>query len=168
MKRETAERLIDVCFTMATILFILSALSAVLAVSTRAEAVEPEPVIVETVPEKESLGEFEITAYCPCETCCGAWADGIAYTGGLATEGQTIAVDPAVIPLGSVVEIGGHHYIAEDIGGAIDGNKLDIYCSSHSEALKRGRLKKRVYIKIAPQDFARIQAEQKTKNTIKL
>ena len=146
MKRETAERLIDVCFTMATILFILSALSAVLAVSTRAEAVEPEPVIVETVPEKESLGVFEITAYCPCETCCGAWADGIAYTGGLATEGQTIAVDPAVIPLGSVVEINGRQYIAEDIGGGINGKEIDLFFCSHEDALEWGRQMHEAYL----------------------
>lgn len=107
---------------------------------------EPEPVIMETVPEKECLGEFEITAYCPCETCCGAWADGIAYTGGLATEGQTIAVDPDVIPLGSVVEINGWQYVAEDIGGAIDGKEIDLFFCSHEDALEWGRQNHEVYL----------------------
>ena len=146
MKRETAERLIDVCFTMATILFILSALSAVLAVSTRAEAVEPEPVIVEAVPEKEYLGVFSCTAYCPCSQCCGAWADGIVYTGGQATEGQTIAVDPDVIPLGSVVEIAGQRYVAEDVGGAIKQNRIDVFFAQHTTALDFGVQQHAVYL----------------------
>ena len=113
------------------------------------EPVEPaelEPVIVEAVPEKECLGSFEVTGYCACELCCGAWADGIAYTGGLATEGQTIAVDPDVIPLGSVVEINGRQYVAEDIGGAIDGKEIDLFFCSHEDALEWGRQNQEVYL----------------------
>ena len=113
------------------------------------EPVEPaelEPVIVEAVPEKECLGSFEVTGYCACELCCGAWADGIAYTGGYATEGQTIAVEPDVIPLGSVVEINGWQYIAEDIGGAIDGKEIDLFFCSHEDALEFGRQQYEVYL----------------------
>lgn len=96
-------------------------------------------------PETPPLGTFECTAYCACEKCCGAWADGITYTGGLATENRTIAVDPKVIPLGSVVEIAGQQYVAEDIGGAIKGNHIDIYMDSHAEALKWGVQHHEVY-----------------------
>lgn len=113
------------------------------------EPVEPaelEPVIVEAVPEKECLGSFEVTGYCACELCCGAWADGIAYTGGLATEGQTIAVDPDVIPLGSVVEINGRQYIAEDIGAGINGKEIDLFFCSHEDALEFGRQQYEVYL----------------------
>ena len=42
-------------------------------------------------------------------------------------EGQTIAVDPRVIPCGTKVIIGGHIFTAEDCGGAIQGNHIDIY-----------------------------------------
>jgi len=84
------------------------------------------------------LGEFKITAYCPCPKCCGAWADGITYTGSVATENSTIAVDPEVIPLGSYVEINGVSYYAEDIGGAIKGNRIDIFFESHEAALEWG------------------------------
>lgn len=96
-------------------------------------AVLPEPI-----PELFCLGEFTITHYCPCELCCGEWADGITYTGTEATEGRTIAVDPDVIPLGSTVIIDGHEYIAEDIGGAIQGNRIDIFMESHEAALIEG------------------------------
>lgn len=91
-----------------------------------------------------SLGEFKITAYCPCETCCGVWAnnrpDGIVYTasGEKAEAGKTIAVDPDVIPYGTEVKIGGHTYIAQDTGGAIKDNRIDVYYDDHSAALKHG------------------------------
>ena len=35
--------------------------------------------------------------------------------------------------------INGHTYTVEDRGGAIKGNKIDIYVDSHQEALKLGR-----------------------------
>ena len=47
---------------------------------------------------------------------------------------MTIAVDPDVIPLGSWVEIDGHTYHAEDVGGAVNGNHIDIYFNSHDAA----------------------------------
>ena len=103
---------------------------------------EVEEVVKETTPEPEiervPLGEYRITAYCPCEKCCGAWADGITYTGTEATEGRTIAVDPDVIPLGSIVEINGVEYVAEDVGGAIKGDRIDLYFNSHEDALEWG------------------------------
>lgn len=89
-------------------------------------------------PEPKSLGDFKLTAYCPCEKCCGEWADGITYMGTVATAGRTVAVDPSVIPLGSIVRINGHDYIAEDIGGAIKQNRVDIFFDTHQEALQFG------------------------------
>lgn len=88
-----------------------------------------------TKSEPEYIGDFKTTAYCPCAKCCGEWADGITFTGTVATEGRTIAVDPKVIPLGSKVEINGSEYIAEDIGGAVDDNHIDIFFESHEKAL---------------------------------
>ena len=81
---------------------------------------------------------FAITYYCPCEKCCGK-SDGITESGTIATEGRTIAVDPDVIPLGTTITIGGHDYIAEDIGGAIKGLHIDIYVNDHNRALKLGK-----------------------------
>lgn len=88
--------------------------------------------------ERTYLGEFRISAYCPCDVCCPGTSDGITYSETVATEGRTISVDPDVIPLGSIVEIGGKTYVAEDIGGAIDENRADIYFDSHAEARKWG------------------------------
>lgn len=111
-----------------------------------AQVVEVVPETPEITETKIPLGEFTVTAYCPCEKCCGAWADGIVYTGGYATENQTIAVDPDVIPLGSVVEFNGGRYIAEDIGGAIKNNKIDLFMLDHQDALNWGVQKHEVYL----------------------
>lgn len=96
--------------------------------------------IVETTKDNEpiSLGNFKITAYCSCDKCCGEWADGITYTGTVARPNHTIAVDPRVIPLGSKVEINGVTYTAEDIGGSIKENRIDVFFNNHTDALKYG------------------------------
>lgn len=96
--------------------------------------------------EQISLGEFVITHYCACSRCCGK-SDGVTATGTQATAGRTIAVDPKVIPLGTEVIIDGQSYIAEDTGEAIKGNKIDIFCESHEEAINRGRITREVFVK---------------------
>lgn len=91
------------------------------------------------------LGNFKITSYCACEKCCGK-CDGITATGTIATEGRTIAVDPKVIPYGTRVSINGHEYIAEDCGGAINNNHIDMFINSHERALEYGIYYADVYI----------------------
>lgn len=91
-----------------------------------------------TPPSGTSLGVFKITHYCACSICCGEYSNGITASGTTAQAGRTIAVDPSLIPLGSSVVINGHTYTAEDTGGAIKGNRIDIFVSSHSEALANG------------------------------
>ena len=87
-----------------------------------------------------------ITAYCPCVKCCGK-SDGITAIGTLARQGRTIAVDPIYIPYGTEIIIDGMGtYIAEDCGGAIKGNKIDLFFDSHEEALKFGVQKKVVKV----------------------
>lgn len=110
------------------------------AIIYEAETAEPtEPLDEEQFKATlEDLGEFKLTAYCTCSKCCDEWADGITYTGTKATPGRTVAVDPDVIPLGSTVYINGITYVAEDIGGAIKGNRIDVLFPTHQEALEFG------------------------------
>lgn len=84
-----------------------------------------------------NLGEYKLTAYCPCAKCCGK-SDGITATGVKATSNRTVAVDPNVIPLGSEIIIDEVCYIAEDVGGAVKGNVIDIFFDTHEEALQFG------------------------------
>ena len=100
----------------------------------------------ETVDPLESIGEFTLTWYCAEECCCGSYANGLTATGTPATPGRTIAVDPAVIPYGTHVVIAGHEYVAEDCGGAIRGNRIDILAESHAAALQNGRQTAEVFI----------------------
>ena len=94
--------------------------------------------IVEPAPKQETIQmEVLATAYCGCVQCCGK-SDCITATGTRATEGRTIAADPRVIPYGTHVLIDGHEYIVEDCGGAINGNRIDIYFESHADALQFG------------------------------
>lgn len=102
---------------------------------------EPQVFIEKTeVQEKQAkMTEMEmvVTAYCPCEECCGK-DDGITSTGTQAKAGRTIAVDPELIPYGTEVVISGEKYIAEDCGEAIKGRRIDIYFDSHAEAKAYG------------------------------
>lgn len=107
------------------------------------ETVVVPPVVVLPSDEARETQEtrtrvFTVTAYCPCEKCCGAYANGYTATGEKAIQGVTIATDPDVIPMGTEVEIDGHIYIAQDVGGAISGNRIDLYFESHEDALQWG------------------------------
>ena len=107
-----------------------------------AQATEPTEEVIElksdyAYTDYKSLGEFVISHYCSCETCCNK-SDGITASGTKATAGRTIAADPDVLPMGSVVIIDGHTYTVEDVGGAIKGNRIDIFMNSHEEALQAG------------------------------
>lgn len=110
-----------------------------------AAKVAPDAGVGRIIPEYEVV-EVTATAYCPCEMCCGK-SDRITATGTVAKEGRTIAVDPAIIPYGTEVEINGVTYIAEDCGGAIDGYDIDIFFDSHEEALEFGIQELTAYIK---------------------
>lgn len=79
---------------------------------------------------------YKITAYCSCSKCCGK-STGRTASGTQATAGRTVAA-PAKFAFGTKLNIGGNIYTVEDRGGAIQGNRIDIYVSSHSAALQWG------------------------------
>jgi 3D (Asp-Asp-Asp) domain-containing protein len=58
-----------------------------------------------------------------------------------------VAVDPEVIPLGTRLYIPGYGFaIADDVGGSIKGNRIDLAFDSHGEAMQFGRQTVTVYI----------------------
>lgn len=112
----------------------------------------------EPEPELESLGEFKLTAYCSCESCCSHWSlnrpvdeEGhqivIGASGEELVEGVSIAVDKEVIPYGTTVVINGKEYIAHDCGGAIKENRIDVYFENHQDALEFGVQHAEVFMK---------------------
>ena len=86
------------------------------------------------------------TAYtASCSGCSGTTATGINLH--VNSSAKVIAVDPRVIPLGTKVWVEGYGYaVAADTGGAIKGNKIDVFIASKAEAYRWGR--KTVKIKI--------------------
>ena len=79
---------------------------------------------------------YKVTAYCSCAKCCGK-TTGITASGTRATAGRTIAA-PAKFAFGTKLSLNGKVYTVEDRGGAISGNRIDLYVSSHAEALAWG------------------------------
>ena len=79
---------------------------------------------------------FKVTAYCSCSKCCGKQT-GITASGTKATAGRTVAAS-GQFAFGTKLIINGKEYTVEDRGGAIQGNKIDIYMDSHAEALAWG------------------------------
>ncbi len=68
------------------------------------------------------------TAYCPCNICCGKWADGLTYTEDVAGRG-CVAIDPVNGPLKlgqRVFVVGYGEATCNDIGGAIIGWRIDL------------------------------------------
>lgn len=87
---------------------------------------------------RESAGLFRISYFCPCSICNGS-SHGITASGAPLAVGQTIAVDPSVIPLGTEVFIDGiGTRIAQDTGSAIKGARIDVLVSDHEQAYRRG------------------------------
>lgn len=86
------------------------------------------------------LGTFTLTAYCNCAQCCGT-AGNLTASGTVPTAGRTVAM--AGVPFGTQLLINGTVYTVEDLGTPY--GHVDIYCSSHSEALAFGLQSAEVY-----------------------
>lgn len=87
----------------------------------------------------EYTKKFTVKAYSYC-------VKGTTASGTTAREG-VIAVDPSVIPLGTKVYVEGYGFAtAEDTGGNIKGNTIDVYKNTESECLNWGVRNVTIYI----------------------
>ena len=85
---------------------------------------------------------------CDCTGCTG-----ITKSGTVPQEGRTIAVDPSVIPLGTEVMFNGEIYLAEDIGGAIKGNVIDLFYGTEQDSMNYGVQFHTVYVRSDDHDY---------------
>jgi len=109
--------------------------AASLASAREKQARAEQAAAYEAIGVYQYIGECTITAYCPCEECCGRWADGVTATGLPAGPG-VVAVDPEVIPLGSTVIIDGQRYLAADTG--VTGKHVDVCMVEHAATVEAG------------------------------
>ena len=118
-------------------------------------AIVPEtPEITETKGKEVSRGDFNLEK--PLIMRASAYIDyGITSSGRITKVGRTVAVDPRVVPFGSRLHIEfpkpydfkNGEYVAEDTGGAIKGNTVDIYWGSdENSAMEFGHRMIKVYI----------------------
>ncbi|CAM4002659.1 LysM peptidoglycan-binding domain-containing protein [Mesobacillus thioparans] len=108
------------------------------------------PAEKKTTETKPSAATNQITVEATAYTANCAGCSGITKTGvNLKTNpnAKVIAVDPSVIPLGSKVYVEGYGYAtAEDTGGAIKGNRIDVFIPTQDGAVDWGRKQVKVTI----------------------
>lgn len=101
---------------------------------------ESAPEVKSASPSNTSSKEMTVkaTAYTAyCEGCSGITATGVNLKAN--PNAKVIAVDPTVIPLGSKVYVEGYgQAIAADTGGAIKGNRIDLFIPSKQDAINFG------------------------------
>lgn len=101
------------------------------------------------IPAETQAVEFTVTAYCT-ENYPHICNDGDATqtaTGTTPTPGRTIAVDQKVISYGTSVYIDGLGvFVAEDCGGGVKGNHIDVVYPTHADALQFGVQTLKVWI----------------------
>jgi 3D (Asp-Asp-Asp) domain-containing protein len=102
----------------------------------------PLPAVVkETAPQWRTV-RMRVTAYCPCQVCCGRLAQGITANGRVIRPGDRFAAAPKRYSFGTEIIV--PQYNRErpikvlDRGGTIKGNRLDLFFASHAKAAKWG------------------------------
>jgi 3D (Asp-Asp-Asp) domain-containing protein len=91
---------------------------------------------------KWQTAQMRVTAYCPCPKCCGEYSDGKTACGHKIRPGDAFVAADRKYPFGAEMVIAGYQngqpVKVLDRGGAIRGNRLDVFFHSHEEALKWG------------------------------
>lgn len=110
------------------------------------EVSKPKESASTTKAKGSKVVTVEATAYtASCKGCSGVTATGINLKKNPNT--KVISVDPNVIPLGSKVYVEGYgEAIAGDTGGAIKGNRIDVFIANKQDAINFGRKQLKVTI----------------------
>lgn len=83
---------------------------------------------------------MRVTAYCPCRECCGPAARGITKSGHRVTDALRFCAASGEIPFDTTIDIPGYGTAVPvwDRGGAIKGDRIDVYFPSHQRACQWG------------------------------
>jgi 3D (Asp-Asp-Asp) domain-containing protein len=85
---------------------------------------------------------MRVTAYCPCPKCCGQYADGMTACGHVIETGDTFVAADRRYAFGTEMIVPGYSHGRTvkvlDRGGAIKGDRIDLFFPTHQEALEWG------------------------------
>ncbi len=85
---------------------------------------------------------MRVTAYCPCQKCCGEYSDGVTACGHRIRPGDVFAASDRQYHFGTEMIVTGYNNDQPikvlDRGGAIRGDRLDLFFHTHEEALQWG------------------------------
>jgi len=114
--------------------------------------------------------EAVATGYCPCEKCCGRFADGITANGrSVEMHPYGIAADPLVLPYGAKIDVPGYGRAEVDDTGAAMSNSevphVDLRFKTHDEALEWGR--RDVILEVSTVNLVRDQIESLLAHTLR-
>lgn len=102
----------------------------------------PEPERSEPSTDEWHAVRMRVTAYCPCPKCCGQYADGITACGHVIQPGDTFVAADKRYGFGTEIIVPGYSrgqaVKVLDRGGAIKGDRIDVFFHSHQEALEWG------------------------------
>ena len=122
-------------------LLFVTVLAAIVITAGAALAEAPTDPAEPTIGKWKTL-QMRVTAYCPCEQCCGEWADGITANGHEISQGDRFVAADSRFAFGTQMLIPGYNNSKTvkvfDRGGAIYDNRLDVFFNTHQEALEWG------------------------------
>ena len=117
--------------------------------STGIAQINTTPPIANTpkMPSAEPIEQWQtvqmrVTAYCPCSKCCGPSANWTTASGHKIQPGQALVATDKRYPFGTEMIIPSYNNNQPvkvlDRGGAIKGNRIDVFFTSHRQALNWG------------------------------
>ena len=155
MRRKPNERMMtEAALWFLTALMILMAIAGYLMAGGQTNGPEPTQAAQATNPATPAK-VYRVSAYCPCEKCCGKFADGITASGHKIQPGDRFCAAPRSVPFGTVYAIPNYGKAEVlDRGGAIvaagstrrSGNtafvtthdRIDVFFPTHKQALQWG------------------------------
>ncbi len=118
------------------------------ATTTEADTVNPSALNQSDIEVgHEPSGQWQtvrmrVTGYCACRRCCGKFADGITASGHKIRRGDTFVAADRKYSFGTEMVVAGYNkgrpIKVLDRGGAIRGNRLDVFFPTHKKARKWG------------------------------
>jgi 3D (Asp-Asp-Asp) domain-containing protein len=140
-------RVVLLKIVLTTIIFVPACIFGVVYAKAGGQAISLSATIPNSKPTLGQSDEWQtvrmrVTAYCPCPKCCGKYSGGPTACGHKIKPGDAFVAADKKYCFGTEMFIAGYNngepVKVLDRGGAIRGDRIDIFFSSHEEAIKWG------------------------------